>query len=166
MNVADLQQHLRDLADFLGRAGGGKAVADLKAMADGLAPFAAESVKELSDFLPLAAEYRRTGIVPGKKPKGGGGATTQKTPKPDADAVATAVKDVYERAIRRDPSLTQDEATAMLAQMDGLTGPGLAKCTAALGLPAGLAKKKKPDLLKTLKETVQKVIDVQHRVAQ
>jgi hypothetical protein len=154
-----------NVADLLGRAGG-KAATDLQAMANGLAPLAAESVKDFAEFLARADEYRRTGIVPVKKPKGGSTTKPPRTPKPDPDTVAAAVKDLYERAVRGDPTLTQDEATGTLAQLDGLTAPGLTKCIAALGLPAGLKSKKKPDLLKVLKETVQKVIDIQHRVEQ
>src|SRR5947209_7564307 len=72
MKVADLQQHLADLARLLEVSGAKTVAGDLAAIRDGLAPFRELPLKGFAEFLARADEYRRGGGVPVKPPKGSG----------------------------------------------------------------------------------------------
>lgn len=97
MNVAVLQKHLRDLAAFLADAEAGKSVVkDLTAIHDALTPFAAEELGKFADFLKLAEEYKRTGVLTPKGGKGKGGAATE--PVVPAETLHRQLRDLYDRA--------------------------------------------------------------------
>jgi hypothetical protein len=75
MKVADLQGHFDYLAALLDAAKAGTAAAkDLRAIREGLAPFADLGLPEFAAFLALADEYKRNGKIetPAGKGKGGG----------------------------------------------------------------------------------------------
>src|SRR5262249_48319077 len=135
MNVSDLQQLLANLAPLLETFGAKTAaVADLKAVRDGLAPFSQLSLKDFAGFLARANAYQQNGEVPVKPPRGSGSGTagTRRAPgrapatgcpPPDVAAVAQQVRALYERAA--DPATTDeviDQQTASLGQLskDGL----------------------------------------------
>jgi hypothetical protein len=113
VNVAALQKHLRDLAEFLAAAGGGKAVTDgLNAIHEGLSPFAGERLEAFAAFLRQAEEYRRTGVLPVGKGK-----------KADASAQPTAIGPAGEEVKRRVAALFGQARTATDEQIEAALAP-------------------------------------------
>src|SRR5262245_30537592 len=114
MKVAELQQHLADLARLLEGAGVKKeVVGDLNAIRDGLAPFSDLPLKGFADFLIRAEAYRSSGEVPtgktaAKKSSGKGG--TKAAP-PDVPSLAREVKQLYDQATA--PSTTEASIDAV-----------------------------------------------------
>lgn len=151
MTVADLKQHLSDLAKFLDATGGTRVAKDLAAAADGLAPFADRTIADFAKLLALAHEYHTTGKLtpPPKAPR------AAKAPKVKADPaeVAAAVRGIYDRA--GDLSLTMDEIDASLAPLAGLTKPGLLVVCDRMEL-AGMKAKKVDDIRAAMR---QKILD-------
>src|SRR4051812_6695667 len=110
MNVADLQQHLEDLARLL-RSSGAKSVADdLASTCAGLAPFPGATLKEFAAFLIRSEAFSR-GEVPIKGKPAKSAAAPSKTVPPDVELLARDVREIYDRAA--DPSVTIDQINAM-----------------------------------------------------
>lgn len=115
MNVAALQKHLRDLAEFLESSDAGKTVVKgVKAISDGLSPFAAETVEAFAEFLKQAEEYRRTGVLPlGKAKKAAATAKAVVAP-PALDEVKGKVAALYGQA----PTATDPQISALLDPLE------------------------------------------------
>jgi hypothetical protein len=151
MTVADLKQHLTDLAKLLDAAGGRQVAKDFALMAEGLTPFAGQSLAEFTRLLALAHEYRTTGkLTP--PPKAARAAKLAKA-KTDPAAVAAALRALYDRA--GDPALPLEQINAELGQLAGLTKPGLLIVAERMEL-AGLKAKKVDDIKAAIR---QKVLD-------
>lgn len=136
MKVADLQQHLADLARWLGAAGAGKVGKDLEAIREGLAPFREQSLTDFAAFLSRAETYARTGEVP---LKGRAAATTNKPratrPKPpatDTEPLAREVQHLYDRAA--DPTVTREMIETTVARLKPLKKPELVTIADRIGL--------------------------------
>lgn len=153
MNVADISQHLADLARVIDKSGGKTVARDLHAIAEGLTPFAEQTLTAFSLFLAKAHEYHTTGTLtaaskPARK-------TSPRAPRVKADPmeIAAAVRTLYDRA--NDLSLTTEFIDSELNRMNGLTKDGLLKVCDAMEL-VGMKSKKVPDIQAAIR---QKVID-------
>jgi len=116
MQVADLQQFVRNLGATLTAAGAKAVAADLERAAAGLEPFKDMPIAQFGDFLAQAEAYVRTGVLPTKP----GRARAAKAPAPDSAekvrAVAQRVQELYERAL--DPSVPYAAIAAEIAALD------------------------------------------------
>src|SRR5262249_40909748 len=141
MNVANLQQHLANLAKLFDASGGKSVAKDLDALATALTPFAAQSPAEFTRFLALAHEYHTTGKLspPPKAPRKAAANPARAAP----GEVAATIRSLYDRA--GDLSLTMEQIDTELAKMNGLTKDGLLKVCEAMEL-AGMKSKKVPDI--------------------
>jgi hypothetical protein len=151
MTIADLKQHLSDLAKLLESSGGKQVAKDIALMAEGLAPFAGQSPAEFAQFLARAHEYHTTGqlTAPAKAPR----AAKPRQPKADQNEVATAVRQVYEQA--SDLSLPMERIESELARLSGLTKDGLLTVCERMEL-FGLKSKKKEEIAGAIR---QKILD-------
>jgi hypothetical protein len=144
MKVADLQQHLADLARLLEASGARPVAADLAAIREGLAPFRDLPLKGFADFLVRAEAYSR-GEVPITPAPGGRRAAPSrpaksKAPAGDADALGRETHDLYERAA--DPAVTPEQIDALAARLGALSKDGLAAVAERIGLKGMKAKSK------------------------
>lgn len=120
MNVAALQKHLRDLADFLAAAEAGKtAVTELTAVHDALAPFKDEKLLAFVEFLRVAHEYRTTGVFTPKAKATRARAQRLQAAAPNLDEVKAKVASLYEKAAAATDDQI-DEVFAPLAKNVGL----------------------------------------------
>ncbi|HLW66249.1 MAG TPA: hypothetical protein VKS79_13130 [Gemmataceae bacterium] len=151
MTVGDLKQHLADLAKLLDASGGKQVAKDFAIMADGLAPFAAQSPAEFARFLAVAHEYHTTGklTAPEKAPR----AAKPRQPKADAGELATAIRQLYDQA--SDLSLPMERVDSELAKLAPLTKDGLLTVCEAMEL-FGMKSKKKDEIAAAIR---QKVLD-------
>ncbi len=157
MNVADLQQQFRSIAQFAERAGAGKsAVADLIAVSDAFTPFGALTVAEFGRFLRTADEYARDGtlpLVPAKK------APAKRAPaKPKAAVIPP--EEIIERIYRLDEmiagtTLAEDAISAELMLVDQLKQPDLRKLAEKLNMWHANKKLKVPQLKAKIQEEVR-----------
>jgi hypothetical protein len=141
VKVADLQQHLADLARLL-EASGAKAVAgDLAAIGKGLAPFRELPLKSFAAFLTKAEAYSG-GEVPLARPAGQRSAAKRaaKAPGPGAEAMANEARELYERAA--DPAVTLEEIDRLASRLGSLSKDGLAAVAEGIGLKGIRAKTK------------------------
>ena len=131
MNVDSLRQFLASLAAPLRESKAKQPADDLDALCTGLAPFAALSLGEFTDFLHTADTYRRTGVVAPPKPT-----RLRCGPKPidqqKVNAAAQEYSQLFERAIdadldystierelkRIEKTVTKDEALALAKEVD------------------------------------------------
>jgi hypothetical protein len=154
MKVADLQQHLADLASLLGAAGVKReVVADLTAIRDGLAPFRDLPLKEFADFLLRAETYRSSGEVPSQT-KGrakAGGKTGAKAAAPDVPSIAREVKELFDRAA--DPSITEAGIDAVLGRLALLDKKGLQAVAEAIEL-TGVGSKPKAVIAAAIRQRI------------
>jgi len=151
VTVADLKQHLADLARFLEASGGAKVAKDLATAADGLTPFAGQSLAEFARLLALAHEYHTTGkLTPPPKPPRAAKPTKAKV---DPAEAAAAVRQLYDRA--GDLALTMEQIDADLGRLSGLNKNGLLAVCERMGL-AGM-KAKEVDAIRAAVR--QKILD-------
>lgn len=141
MNVADLQQHLRDLAKLLQSAKAGKVPDELTAICDGLAPFVGLSLADFADFLRRADAYSRGELppVPLKPTKRRGSGGRVKKVAIDVDALAAEVRALYERAT--DPTVTTEQIDETLRPLQGLKRAELVTVAEAIGYQVPKSKK-------------------------
>ena len=153
MNVASVQKHFRDLAAMLADTRGATTVvAELSAVADGLAPFRTQSLAEFAAFLRRAEEYQRLGkLEPLPTPRAGRKTTTTAVPPQE---VIRRVGALYERVT--DPKLTTEVIDAELALVDQLKVADLhtlAEAIGNLGVVKGL--KQKADKASAIKKFIR-----------
>ena len=123
----------------------------LEDVAEALQPFRDMTTEHLAEWLKVAAEYRRTGVIPdavvGKKPA----TRTPKAPKAPkmttADAVAF-LRDLQQRALDMEPA----QVTRELEILSTMTGKELEDVQREyLG---GVVAKKKADMLPALQKKI------------
>jgi hypothetical protein len=148
MKVADLQQHLAELARLLEVAGTKKGVvSDLDALREGLEPFREQTLRDLAGLLQRAGRGEDSA---------GGGKKKSRTPKGStapsalADELTRRTKDLYELAAS--PTVTEEEIDVLAGDLLGLTGPELLGVAAAIGLRLG--KTNKPATVKAIKKRI------------
>lgn len=159
MKVADLQQHIADLARLLESAGvKGEPIKDLNAIRDGLVPFRDAPLKVFADFLIRAEAYRSGGEVPLTPPKGGKKAaakttakTTTKPTPPNVPALAAEVKRVYDHAA--DPATTETVIDAILARLEPVDKKGLVIIAEAIELK-GVGSKAKAAIITAIRQRI------------
>src|SRR5258708_1289776 len=110
MTVADLKQHLADLSRLLDSSGAKSVAKDLAAAADGLRPFAGQSIGEFVRFLAAAHEYHTTGklTAPAKPTR----APRTAKAKADPTEIAANIRVLYDRS--GDLSLTMQQIESEL----------------------------------------------------
>jgi len=153
VNVADLRQHLDDLAKLLDASGGKSVAKDFAAIAEGLAPFSTQPLAEFSRFLVQAHEYHTTGTLAAAGKPARKAAPRAAKVKVDPAEIAAAVRALYDRA--NDLSLTMEHIDAELAKMSGLSKDGLLEVCGAMEL-VGLKSKKVDEIRASIR---QKVLD-------
>ena len=119
MNVAELQQHVRSMSQFLQAAGGSAGVvSDLDYLGQCLEPFRAHKLRVFAEFLVRAEAYARGEVPIGKKPAAPRKPAAPKKPAQDPEQARRAAEhlfDLYNRAA--DPAVT---AEAIEAAVEGL----------------------------------------------
>ena len=152
MIVADLKQHLADLAKLLDATGGKTVAKDLASIADGLTPFASQSLPEFSKFLALAHEYQTTGKLsaPATAPRA---ASKSAANAPNVEEIAQRLRSLYDRA--GNLSITMLQIETDLGQLKGLKKDGLVRICDVLEL-MGMAKKTIPIITGAIR---QKILD-------
>ena len=154
MKVAELQQHLADLARFLDSAGVKKEiVTDLQAIRDGMAPFRNLPLKGFAEFLLRAEAYRSGGEVPTKKAGGktASAKSATKAPAPDVQALAQAVKQLYDQATA--PATTEESIDAVLVRLQPVDKKGLLTVAEGIELK-GISAKTKPAILAAIRQRI------------
>ncbi len=154
MKVADLHKHLDDLGRFLKEAGASAAIVnDLKAIGEGLKPFADQPLKAFADFLVRAEAYAREGIVStGKGTKKPGARNASKTPSADCEALAREVRDLYDRAAN--PAVTVELIDALQGKLAGLTKDNVVLIADTIDLK-GMKSKSKNDIVGTIVQRIK-----------
>lgn len=166
MNVAALQQHLSDLAAFLTKVNGSnaKAIADLHAVRDGLAPFAEHKFEDFAAFLRLAHqiadEFKRTGQIPIPPPKAKKTSTPKppKAPKPPKppkltlDAARVLVRMLYEQA--PNPGFPVDQLDAELAKLKELSPEDVRTVAAEADAGGGPKNESRPKVIAKIKKAI------------
>jgi len=102
MQVADLQQFVRNLGTTLQSAGAKAVAGDLEKAAAGLEPFKGMAIAQFNDFLAQAEAYARTGVLPTTGKSRARARAPKAPPQDSAEKVRDAtqrVQDLYERAI-------------------------------------------------------------------
>lgn len=130
MKVAELQQFLSQIVPFVRAAKASEAVAtELDRAVRCLEPFKDKSLVEFNDFLGLADEYVRTGVLPASaKPTKARPPRAPKAPKAPKLTVAEAAQifqTLYERAT--DPTLEYSEIDAEISKFNDLKKDDLQK---------------------------------------
>ncbi|MBM3995339.1 MAG: hypothetical protein FJ303_14475 [Planctomycetes bacterium] len=143
MNVADLQQFLRQVSALARSAGASdKVMAELARLVACFEPFHSKTLAEFNDFLRLADEYVRTGVVPSAAPaKRAARPRTPKEPKITPAEGLAKFRQLYERAT--DPTLDYATIDAEIEPLDALTLSQLKEIAAQIPmtLPKSRAKK-------------------------
>lgn len=120
MNVTDLQQFLRSLAQPLTSAGGRKAADDLEKAVQGMEPFREMSVQQFSEFLARAEHLVRTGELP---TTGGRSRSRSGQPRPGSEEqvkeATQRVLDLYEQA--QEPDFNPESARQTVQELNRLT---------------------------------------------
>jgi hypothetical protein len=154
VKVAELQQHLTDLARFLKATGGSKVGDELAAAAKGLEPFRNATIKEFADFLARAEGYRARDEVPLTPPQGArtGAKSAGSKPRPtdpDVAAVAAETKKLFDCAA--DPSVTVEQIETLAQRLNELKKPGLLTVAEAIGLK-GMGSKNKGPIIESIRQ--------------
>jgi hypothetical protein len=153
MNVGDVQGFLRQLGVLLKVNQGGKPAAEFEAFCGGLEPFKDQPVGAFAQFLHLAEEYKRTGVVPvptGKRaarkpaapkaPKAPKVALKKKDDVQAVDEAAARLKGLYDRAT--DPALTHEAIEQEVGRIEReFDGEGLKEVARKFGISSGLTGK-------------------------
>jgi hypothetical protein len=107
MTVADLQQHLADLARLMESASARAVAGDLAAIRDALTPFRDSTLKAFAGFLGRAEAWSR-GDVPITPARGGRGGARPAV-KADADGIVREIRALYDQAGSQAVSVEQIE---------------------------------------------------------
>ena len=168
MQVADLQQFVRNLGTTLHSAGAKSVAGELETAAAGLEPFKEMAIGRFSDFLAQAEMYARTGVVPTS------GKTRSRTPKaPPQDSAAKVqgatqrVQELYERAI--DPSLPYAAIDAEVKAIDkALKKDEMVQVARNFGIAKSLKSKKDAaeEILRKINERKESQERTQFRLEQ
>lgn len=157
MNVASLQTLLSNHAGFLEEAGAAaRLVADLRGLASALSPLAAMPLGDFATLVNQAAEYRATGILPGKNGR-----------KPAVDASAkitaavTTLRELYDRAL--DADFAANDVDKALQGIGKLTVPQLKDV--ARGFEIANVPAKKADIVAALGEKILARREMHQRVS-
>ena len=155
MKVADLQQHLGDMARLLESAGVKReVVGDLNAIRDGLVPFRDLPLRGFADFLARAEAYRSGGEVPMSPPKAKPQKAASKagtTLTVEVQALARQVKHLYDQAA--DPSTNEASIDAILNSLEPLDKKGLVTVAEAIDLK-GFGSKTKPQIAAAIRQRI------------
>ena len=158
--------YFNSLANLLGQGGAKKELLDdLAALDRGLMPFDGHSVKDFSQFLVTADEYKRTGVFTPVKP-------VKPAPKPRkttgnqsaVEVVAGDIKALYDRAPASHTSA--DEIEAGIVTLQPLTKPQLKTVAAAIGIKSGLSAKNKAEITKIIADALRRIWGTNRRVNQ
>jgi hypothetical protein len=153
VNVAAVEEHFRNLAKFIGDAGGSQKVCnELTSIATGLSRFCDYDWGKFSEFLARAEEYHRTGVLPVVAP------TTRvkaapKPPKPAAAEVIRKITSLYQNILN--PSLTTESIDADLALLKGLKGAELLEVAQVVGVGEKVKKLKVGDMAEAIKQAIR-----------
>ena len=155
MKVADLQQFLRSLGGPLQAAGASqKVVAELERAAAALDRFGSSTIADFAQFLEMADQYMKTGVLPERAAKAARAAKPRavRNAKLTIDEAVHLMQRLYEQAIEPDMDYTRiDENFAPLRK---LTVKELLQVAQGIDLPLP-ARMKKDDVLKRLLLRIQ-----------
>jgi hypothetical protein len=153
MTVADLKQHFADLAKLLDASGSKQVAKDFGVIAEGLTPFAGQSLPEFTRFLAQAHEYHTTGKLsaPPKAPRTKAPKTAKTKPNPEE--VAVTVRQLYDHS--GDLSLTMEQIESGLAPLADLSKEGLLKVAEVMEIFG--VKSKRMDVIQSAIR--QKILD-------
>jgi hypothetical protein len=154
MKVAELQQLLNQLVPFVKAARASDTVtSEMERAAMCLEPFKDKTLAEFNDFLRMADEYVRTGVLPASAK---GRARPPKAPKPPKLTVAEAAQKfmgLYERA--GDPTLESETIDVELSSLHDLSIDELKNVAKELNRPLPPGLKKKPDIVAAFKRMIK-----------
>ena len=157
MNVTALQQQFRSFAQFAEKAGASpKAVAELAAVADGLAPFEALTVAQFAIFLRAADEFVREGtlpLVPAKKLPAKPRAIKVKAEAIPAEEIVERVYRLYESIVHT--TLTEEAIAAELKLVEQLKQPALKMLAERLNIWQANKRLKVPQLKAKIQDEVR-----------
>jgi len=144
VNVADLQQHFRNVVAFVEVAKPAeKVLNELRAVVEAFGPFAGYSLADFGAFLVKAEEYNRTGVlpvVPEKKTKAAAKPRVPKAPVPSASETIDKMFAFYETVIHS--SLTDAEIDAQTLPIEKLPKAALETLVAKMHLSPTMKKLK------------------------
>jgi hypothetical protein len=138
MQVKDLQPFLDDLARFLETTGGKTVAKDLSRFAGGLGPFAEMTIAQLCDFLAIAEEYQRTGVLDSAKKSRG---STKQLDEQKIVEWTQRLSKLREQAISEDVTYSHIE-TEIKQMAKANTKPELVAISKELGLSGSYKTKK------------------------
>lgn len=155
MKVADLRQHLADLARLMEATGAKAVAADLVAIQEGLAPFNESPLKGFAEFLVRAEAYSR-GEVPvappsRKRATSGGRPPSTKAPPVDVEALVQEAKDLYARAA--DPAVTAEAVEALAGRLKAPKKDDLVRVAEGVGL-VGMKAKAKDKIVEAIRARI------------
>jgi hypothetical protein len=119
VTVAELQQLLSHLGEFLRASESAKLAGELEYISAKLAPFRAYKLKAFADLLEQAEAHARGECKPKKAP--GGGAKKDKADPAGIDQACQRVLQLYANAI--DPTVTLEQIEAAVQALEALDPP-------------------------------------------
>lgn len=141
MNVADLQQLLADVERLLTTAGVKvNPLKELSAFRESLVPFCDRPLKEITSLLVQADETARGIPITSPGRKRSGGDRTLKKDTPDPAAMASEVRELYERVA--DPAVTEADVDALMNRLEPMKKDGLLAVASAIELKVVKSKSK------------------------
>jgi hypothetical protein len=153
VNVAAVEEHFRNLAKFIGDAGGSQKVCnDLTSIATGLSSFRSYDWGQFSQFLARSEEYHRTGVLPVVAPTSRAKAAP-KAPKPAAAEVIRKITSLYQNILN--PSLTPEAIDADLALLKGLKGADLLEVAQVVGVAEKVKNLKVADRAAAISQAIR-----------
>lgn len=154
VNVAAVEEHFRNLARFIGDAGGNQKVCnELTSIATGLTPFRNYDWAKFAQFLARAEEFDRTGVLPVAAPTTRAKAAS-KPPKPAAAEVSRKITSLYHNILN--PALTTEAIDAQLALLDGLKKKAeLLEIANVVGIGEKVKKLKLAELSSAIKQAIR-----------
>jgi hypothetical protein len=152
MKVADLQQHLAELARLLEAAGTKKGVvSDLEALREGLEPFREQTLRDLAGLLQRVGRSEESADGGGKKKTRAPKASAASSPV--AEELTRQTRDLYELAAS--PAVTEEQIDALADQLRDLSGAELVGVAAAIGLKVAKSSSKSA----TVKAIRKRIVD-------
>jgi hypothetical protein len=157
MNVGVVQQHFRELTNFVQMAGAStKVVEELSLIAGGLEHFKDRPLGLFVEFLKKAEEYDRTGVLPvvASKPKREPKPKAPPKPlKPKAAEIIQRVVTLYQNILT--PTLTNESIEQELALVDSLKGTDLQSLATQLDVAEKVKKLKVKEKIAAIKQVVR-----------
>jgi hypothetical protein len=153
MKVAELQQFLNQIVIFVEATGASK-LAVLAQSVECLEPFKAQDLAAFNQFLRLADEYVRTGVLPesvrATKPRASKG---PKTPKLTVAEAAQLFRALNERA--SDPTLDYFTIDAEISKFNDLSIAQLKDLAKDVNRTVPSNRKKKPEIVAAFKQMIK-----------